>query len=64
MSIVLEGLYKCTVAYSDDILIYSKTLDEHLGHIQEVFDRLKLHELKQNLRSVVCLKMKLNILVL
>ena len=41
MSRVLEGLDKFTVAYLDDILIYSNTLDEHLAHIQNVFNRLK-----------------------
>ena len=40
MSIVFEGLDKFTVTYLDDIAIYSRILDEHLVHIQEVFDRL------------------------
>jgi hypothetical protein len=40
MGIVLEGLDTFAVAYLDDILIYSKTLGEHIKHIQ-VFDRLR-----------------------
>ena len=46
MSIVLEGLYKFAVAYLYDISIYSKTLEEHFKHMQEVLDRLRQHNLK------------------
>jgi len=51
MGIVLEDLDKFAVAYLDDILIYSKTLEEHLKHIQEVFDRLRQHNLKLKLKK-------------
>ena len=30
----------CTIGYLDDILIYSNSLDEHCGHVQEVLQRL------------------------
>jgi hypothetical protein len=33
--------WKCCMPYIDDIIIYSKTIDEHLEHIKEVFKRLK-----------------------
>lgn len=33
------------VVYIDDILIYSNTREEHLGHIRMVLDRLKKHQL-------------------
>ena len=46
MGIVLEGLYKFAVAYLYDISIYSKTLEEHFKHMQEVLDRLRQHNLK------------------
>lgn len=46
MSHVLEGLDKITVAYLDDILIFSNTLEDHLAHIQTVFHRLREHSLK------------------
>ena len=34
-------LYKCMTVYLDDILIFSKTLDEHLQHLQLVFEWLR-----------------------
>ena len=34
ISHVLERLEKITVAYLDDILIFSKTLEDHLAQIQ------------------------------
>jgi hypothetical protein len=33
--------YAFSFAYQDDIIIYSKTLEEHKIHLYEVFDRLK-----------------------
>ena len=41
MARVLEGLDQFTVAYLDDILIYSDTLEEHLAHIQNVLIDLR-----------------------
>ena len=37
---------KFTAVFLDDILIYSKTADEHLRHIRVVFDKLKKANLK------------------
>jgi len=37
---------KSVVVYLDDLNIYSKTFDEHLGHIQEVFNILSEAGLK------------------
>lgn len=33
-------------AYLDDVVIHSKTLEEHLEHLQLVFERLRQHQLK------------------
>jgi len=33
------------VVYLDDIVIYSKSLEEHLGHLWEVFQTLRDNEL-------------------
>jgi hypothetical protein len=33
--------WKCCMLYINNIIIYSKTIDEHLEHIKEVFKRLK-----------------------
>ena len=52
MSIVLQGLDSFATAYLDDILIYSSSLDEHLDHIQIVFDRLRQHGLKLKLKKM------------
>ena len=47
MNIVLDGLHhKCAIAYIDDIVIFSRTLEEHYGHLREVFERLRQAGLK------------------
>ena len=51
MNIVLDGLDEFAIAYLDDILIYSKSLDEHLKHIKIVFERLRKHGLKLKLKK-------------
>ena len=43
---VIEGLTGFATAYLDDILIYSETKEEHMAHIQQVFDRLREHSLR------------------
>ena len=50
MSNVLEGLDFC-FAYIDDILIFSTTIEEHLKHIQIIFERLRQHGLKLKLKK-------------
>ena len=47
MEIVLAGLEcKCCVVYVDDILVCSKTLEEHKEHLQQVFEQLRQAGLK------------------
>ena len=44
MNTVLHPLLrKCVVVFIDDILIYSKTWEEHLGHLQAVLTLLQQH---------------------
>ena len=34
-------LYKCVIMYLDDILVFSKNIDEHLQHLRLVFEWLR-----------------------
>ena len=47
MEVVLAGMvWQCCFVYIDDVLVSSSTLEEHLGHLGDVFERLR----KVNLR--------------
>ena len=49
MERVLAGLnWKICVNHIEDIIVFSKTLEEHLRNLQTVFDRLKSHNVKLN----------------
>ena len=41
MDKVLHGLGDFAAAYLDDVVIHSNTREEHLGHIQQVMERLR-----------------------
>ena len=42
MNTALQGLlYKCCLCYLDDVIIFSKTVAEHLQHLEEVLDRIE-----------------------
>ena len=51
--VLKEFLGKFFIVYLDDILIFSKTLEEHLMHIRKVFDKLREEKLLITQRSVV-----------
>ena len=51
MAIVLQDLSHFATAYLDDILIFSETLEEHLSHLETVFNRLRQHCLNLKLKK-------------
>ena len=52
METVLAGLARKTcMVYIDDILIFSKTFEEHLTHLEEVFNRLRQAGLRLKLKK-------------
>ena len=53
-----DFLDKFFIAYLDDILIFSKTLEEHLIHIHKVFEKSR-EELLINLRKCSFVKKEL-----
>ena len=52
MNLVLHAFIgKCVVVYFEDILIYSKNLDDHLIHLKYVLDVLRKERLFANLKK-------------
>ena len=51
MNKVLKDL-PFTIAYLDNIIIYSKTAEEHLNHLQQVFNNLCDAELSMKFMQV------------
>ena len=45
MNLVLEGLLHFCIAYIDDIVIFSKSMEEHAEHLRQVLTRLREHKL-------------------
>ena len=59
ISKVLEGLSHFAIAYLDDIIIFSKTEEEHLQHLGIIFERL--HEAGLKLKRSKCSFMMMHI---
>lgn len=49
MELVINGASDYASAYLDDLIIYSKTKDDHLDHIEDVLKRLVKHNLQVKL---------------
>ena len=62
MSVVLLGLGDFAIAYLDDILVFSPTLEDHLQHLDTIFDRLRKHDLKLKLKKCNFLESETNYL--
>ena len=56
MAVMLQGIGTFAIAYLDDILVFSPTLEDHLRHLDIVFDRLRKHDLKLKLKKCGFLK--------
>ena len=56
---VLEGLSHFAIAYLDNIIIFSKNKEEHLQHLEIIFERL--HEAGLKLKRSKCTFMKMHI---
>ena len=52
-------LRKSVIIYMDDLIIYSKTFDEHIQHIEEVFKLLSSYDLRLNLAKCEFAKFRL-----
>jgi hypothetical protein len=50
MDMIMRGLAN-VITYIDDLLVHSKTYGEHLHHLEQVFVRLRAHNLKLNLEK-------------
>ncbi|WVZ99056.1 LOW QUALITY PROTEIN: hypothetical protein U9M48_044410 [Paspalum notatum var. saurae] len=44
--IFMDGLDKHVIVFIDDILVYSKTIEEHEEHLRKVREKLRSHRLK------------------
>ena len=59
---VLQGLGDFAIAYLDNILVFSLTLEDHLQHLDTIFDRLRKHDLKLKLKECNFLESETNYL--
>ena len=57
--VLKEVLGKFFIVYLDDILIFSKTLEDHIMHIRKVFEKLREEKLLINLKKCSFVKEEL-----
>ena len=57
--VLKKFLGKFVIVYLDDILIFSKTLEEHLLHIHSVLERLREEKLLTNMKKCIFAKREL-----
>ena len=61
-TVLAPVLRKCDVVFIDDILIYNKTWEEHLAHLQQVFTLLLKHQFIVKLSKCAFAKQELSYL--
>ena len=59
MQMLQHVLGNCSVVYFDDILVYSKTLLEHVGHLKRDFELLKEYKFYANKKKLMGTKVGL-----
>ena len=63
MGHILRGLeYRFALIYRDDIIIFSRSVEEHLVHLEEVFRRLRQANVKLNPKKCSFVKQKVEYL--
>ena len=60
MILALDGLDDFCSIYMDDIVVWSKSLDEHIRHINQLFERIRKHKLKLLLKKSQFMKAESN----
>jgi len=58
--IFLDLISECMFVYIDDIIIFSKNIEDHIKHLKLVFEISYKHELKVYLKNVPFSKRKLS----
>ena len=59
---VLHGLADFAIAYLDDILVFSPTLEDHIQHLDTIFEFLWKYDLKLKLKKCNFLESETNYL--
>ena len=60
MNAVLGDVRHFALAFVDDIIVFSETYEDHLKHLQDVFDRLRKANLKLKISKCDFIKKRLN----
>ena len=62
MTLALDGWDDFCSFFMDDIVVWSKSLDEHIRHINQLFERIRKHKLKLSLKKSQIMKAESNLL--